>query len=244
MSKNRKYITTLNEYIDFIEELPLDFSLSRGQNQDFELLPGALRKSKGNNLYSKKEIDKYLDEFKKSAYNFSDILVDIKDELEWMVFAQHYGLPTRLLDFTKSFILSLMFAVEKAFEETDKKDGVVYFLSPEKLNLKNAQRTKLEKKEELECIEGPVVIELRKINKRIQAQNGVFVYFNSDDNKLESIEDEKILRKIYIKSENKKDILVSLFKLGIGFSNLYPELNYLSKDILMKKIIADYLREE
>ena len=244
MSKKKKYITSLNEYIDFSEELPLDFSFSRGQNQEFELFPGALRTSQGNNLYSKKEIDKYLDEFKKSAYNFSDILVDIKDELEWMVLAQHYGLPTRLLDFTKSFILSLMFAVEKAFEETDKKDGVVYFLSPEKLNLKNAQRVKLEKKEDLEHIDGPVAIELRKINKRIQAQNGVFVYFNSNHNKLESIEDEEILRKIYIKSENKKDILVSLFKLGIGFSNLYPELNYLSKDILMKKIIADYLREE
>jgi len=41
----------------------------------------------------------------------------IPDTLEWLAFMQHYGAPTRLLDFTYSFWIALFFAFEEA--ETD-----------------------------------------------------------------------------------------------------------------------------
>ena len=91
---------------------------------------------------------------------------------------------------------------------------------------------------------GPVVVQSRKIHKRIQVQNGVFVYFKQGDFPLNETEESEIILKVIIKGESKKKILVSLFNLGIGFSSLYPELSYLAKDILMKKIINQYLAEE
>lgn len=240
------YIEKLSDYIDFIEKLDRKFSLSRGQGKLYKLLPGALRKKDNKNIYSKQEIDEYLNEFKMNAYNFLENTIEIKeDELEWMLYAQHYGLPTRLLDFTSSHIISLMFAVEKAFEEEDSSEGVVYFLSPKDLNFKFSGALKIpQSMGELGQISGPVVVQSRKIHKRVQAQNGVFAYFNHHDEALDEIVDENILLKILIRPENKKSILVSLFNLGIGFSNLYPELNYLAKDILMKKTVNQYLAEE
>lgn len=241
------YIEKLSDYIEYIENLKPEFDLSRGQGKDYELLPSALRKKDGKNIYSKREIDDYLNEFKINAYNFMENNREIReDDLEWMLYAQHYGLPTKLLDFTKSHIISLMFAVEKAFDEGENPDdGIVYFLNSRQLNLKFSNSLNIiQKGNELESVTGPVVVQSRKIHKRIQAQNGVFVYFTYEDSPLDKSVDEEILLKVVIKGENKKNILASLFSLGIGFSSLYPELNYLTKDILMRKTINQYFAEE
>jgi hypothetical protein len=55
---------------------------------------------------------------------------DLEDQLGWMQVAQHYGLPTRLLDWTQNAAVALFFA---CCDDPDK-DGLVVILNPIQLN--------------------------------------------------------------------------------------------------------------
>lgn len=243
-------IHKLSDFTSFVEDLPADFILSRGQSGDYPLLPSGLRKDrKQNKKYSRQDVANFLNQFKINSHQYMENPMDIKNDFEWMIYAQHYGIPTRLLDFTHSHIISLLFAVENAFteeEEDNLKDAVVWFLNPQKLNLKHCQTTQTimlsEKEVKLDDYDGPVVVQGRKLHNRINSQNGLFVYFQETEKSLEKfIEDEEILRKVVIDKDAKKNILASLYSMGIGFTHIYPELPYVGKDILMKNSIKGYL---
>lgn len=247
MSEDKIYIKKLSEYMEFVENLDSGFTLSRGQDKDYPLLPSAMRKDEsGRRIYSKGTIKYYLEEFKINSYSYMPRPWDITNEMEWMIYAQHYGIPTNLLDFTSSHIVSLLFAVEKAFDISSEEEGVVHFLNPFELNKKGANRSEIITVSDGMSLkyDNPVAIQGRKLNVRINAQNGLFVYFDDSDEPLDQIKDKTILRKIYITHEDKKRILSSLYSMGIGFSHIYPELSYVAKDIIMRKNISNYLRED
>jgi hypothetical protein len=50
----------------------------------------------------------------------------------WLVLMQHYGLPTRLLDWTRSLIVAAYFAV---VHEPINEDAAIWLLAPERLNM-------------------------------------------------------------------------------------------------------------
>ncbi|MBX3359553.1 MAG: FRG domain-containing protein [Phycisphaeraceae bacterium] len=56
----------------------------------------------------------------------------VGDHGSWLSLMQHYGLPTRLLDWTGSLLTAMYFAVEDCSH--DDKDGAIWLLSPGKLN--------------------------------------------------------------------------------------------------------------
>lgn len=244
-------IEKLEDYIKFIHDIPSDYILSRGQESEKELLPSALRLDNTNmRLYSKSKAKAFIDDFKINSLMYIDNTT-IKNDYEWMVYAQHFGVPTCLLDFTYSHTVSLMFAVENAFtyEDDDDTNSVVWFLNPKKLNLASIKRNEIlnisEETNIPETGDYPCVVTARKNNSRMSAQNGLFVYFQQDSIALDKIRiADEVLKKVVIPHKNAKGVLAELYRLGMRFDDIYPELDSVSKDIILKNNVAEYNRME
>jgi len=79
----------------------------------------------------------YFREFKKLAHNHLSTSSLPNTHLEWLAVMQHYGVPTRLVDLTKSPFIALYFAVRNWQSETD---AVVWAIGHEKLHLSSFHR--------------------------------------------------------------------------------------------------------
>jgi hypothetical protein len=124
-----------------------------------------------------------LNRFKRGAHHFIAHLPDTKNTLEWLALIQHYGGPTRLLDFTRSFYVAAFFALEAA-----ESDAAIWCLNTDLLQ--EAARQKLlisgVKETEAERIcnqlidlnidsHATIVAEPYRLNERLIAQQGLFV---------------------------------------------------------------------
>lgn len=98
--------------------------------------------------------------------------------------------------------------------------------------------------ERMEDKEYPIVISCAKKNNRISAQNGVFVYFQHEAAALDELDiANEILKKVVIPYKDSKKIMKNLYLLGMRFSSLYPELSSVSKDIILKNDVIEYMKE-
>jgi FRG domain len=163
------------------------------------------------------------------------------DWLRWLFLAQHYGLPTRLLDWTENPLIAAYFAVR---EHPVDEDGCIWALWPTGLNrtfnaadglvqirdrrvaeIAESAFTGRESSEEILAIDG------QEIDPRMLAQMSRFT-LHSRRTALESAQENEIwLRQYMIPKNAKAKIRAQLSALGIRRLNVFPDLENLAGEL-------------
>lgn len=171
LTKMQKFHTTdISSLSEFTYQLETRISdkyrilLFRGQNIDKPLIPNIAR-----HIFKKsREVDekRMLEEFNVQSVQYLSYLP--KNELEQLSIAQHYGLPTRLLNWTENALAALYFAVSKESIKDD--NAVVWVLSLERDSslLINDPNIKVFEQKELKFFKPSSII------PRVSSQHGWF----------------------------------------------------------------------
>ena len=159
------------------------------------------------------------------------------DHLGWMQVAQHYGLPTRLLDWTQNAAVALFFACWLRPEI----DGLVVILNPIELNQRSDPKLSriLSYEQDGKIIQqyfnlGPKVNSRGKhtiaLNptwntERIALQQGCFTLHGTRKFELDQTQASSLLY-VPILSEHKEPLLNELERVGIGEMFIFPEAEH------------------
>jgi hypothetical protein len=179
---------------------------------------------------------------------------NLQDDWDTLFFMQHYGVPTRLLDWTENPFVALYFAVMSAPIQTNGNfsDAAVWILDPivwNKHALKHQSYDGGILTPGAEALKGynpsrtiedmcnfPVALYGTHNSPRIVAQRGVFMIFGQQVHPMEEVfTSEKFptdcLMKINIKSNRLREIRQSLLKNGTTESVVFPDLDGLAREI-------------
>ena len=185
--------------------------LFRGASKkSYELLPGIQRKE--NNSYTN---------IKESAYTFTherrlindfkcDAISYLKNQTlnnlyEWAELAQHYGVPTRYLDWTSNPLVALYFACRNNKNE-DAAVWILHFRNYHNFTISN-KANELKLKYEIindlllgkEIVEYPIIYKPYYFDIRMSAQSSHFMVWGSNKQALDRLHQKKIIWFIKVK---------------------------------------------
>ncbi len=223
-------------------------------SSEFTLSPSIHRNASitsAESLFAMEE--KFLSRFKERSIPY--LTHRLSDEWEFLFLMQHYGMPTRLLDWTENPLTALFFGVSSVARnpagEPDK-DVAVWVLSPVTWNetifsSRSYRGGALSPSDTMIAQSYKPGGDLRYINEhpvailgihnspRIVAQRGSFCLFGKSLKPMEQIFSEgtfhqETLKKLIIPKANVDGLLRQLISMGVSDAAVYPDLEGLARE--------------
>ncbi|EKO3552128.1 FRG domain-containing protein [Vibrio fluvialis] len=243
--------SSLSEYLEITRKLPMIFNCHasdlwyRGiKDESMELIPGICWR----NISSNRE-ESLVAEFMTYYQNYSKCKPN--NALELLALMQHYGLPTRLLDWSLSPLVSLYFALE---QDNNNANRVVWVIRPHLLNelslgfkgvvvpndfrqtMINDYLPRYMRSNNADVPDMPIALSLPLVNQRMTSQKGAFTLHGFNRNPVDkyiSESGELGCIKMELKSEEfRQSILQELYSSGLKEDDVYQDLNSLSTRIM------------
>lgn len=245
-------VKTIPDYLKLVLDISQEWELQHGSiwyrgiaNEHMELVPGVVWR----NISTETEeslISCFLIDGK------SLLKGDVNCQWELYTMMQHYGLPTRLLDWSKSPLIAAYFALESENDD----DRVVWVMDPFELNRINMDKHEVfvphkNLKEETNVVPflprilrqdnasntqpHPIAIEPPYTNSRILAQQGCFTIHGTKKDPI-NLQFERNgsdrIRSIKFCKNSVKKLRSELTLLGVTIDSIYQDLNSLSARLI------------
>jgi hypothetical protein len=229
-------INKIDEILDWLKGniLPNEVTWFRGQvDKEWGLVPQLFRDPR----YAERESG-LISRFKQNALAYMPN--HGPNEWAWLFEMQHFGLPTRLLDWSENLLVGLYFAIERG--DSDSKDGALWMLYPNKLN----ELSSLNNKNPREIVgfgsedglndylpnsplpsrrdRKPIAAIAMRSNSRMIAQSAVFTICTMRDPTIDSMDGNHCV-KFIIPSTAKMHLQDDLRLMGVTKLTLFPELS-------------------
>jgi FRG domain len=257
-----KVIRSLEEYISFVERLrnarrgPLWYrGCGRASHQ---LKPSLYRHQGSKTIEELMNLEKLLlARFQQRSIPFHSR--SISDPWEWLFLMQHYGVPTRMLDWSESPLMALFFAATSAAHRLGfsgkpvfSGDAAIWMFDPTSWNKKAVDLKSFAG--EVLATDDPNVSAYKPVgdvktmkpfpisifgahnSQRIVAQRGVFVCFGKDTRPMEVIFEREgfapeCLLKVVVRRGKLPAIYQALRPHGLTDSVVFPDLDGLAREI-------------
>jgi len=257
---NIEPIQTLEEYFKYIRLATTDKTWFRGESCEHELLIPKLYRNINEDDLPKilKKEHMFLKEFIRRSKSIEPN-ISINDYWSWYFLAQHYGGPTRLLDWTTDAATALFMAIN------NKKDvsvnPIVYTLQPTVLSVyalneldgkkyiegrilypgENKTDLWISNLNEIQSNipQSPIPLLPAYTDPRIISQRSCFTLFGSRLNGFYkdgkeivcSCCEKRIRHKLIIDGTRKQSLRKELLKIGVSSSRVYPGLEGITQDL-------------
>ncbi len=217
---DKETITDFEFYLALVSRLASNdgIILYRGQSDKYPLLPSAVR---DNPKQDTSDVEKtMLVELKRRSQ--LKITTTFRDNWDWLVYAQHYGMKTRLLDWTSNPLVALWFACSNEYKMTV--DSYVYIFIADNSYLIDRKTSPFD-------VSKTRILRPALNNERIIAQAGWFTAhkYSAKTKGFVPLETNNDLKhnilEVRIPAKLKKVILKRLSIFGVNYQTLFPDIS-------------------
>ena len=212
---NVQMVRALEDILKVVQEYGKITVIYRGVGSaKYQLIPKVGRRRRSGKALETKDEKYILSLFKQRA--IAHLERTPIDDWEWLALAQHHGLPTRLLDWTRNPLVAAYFAVAQEMDE----DSAIYAYQSNKY-------LQVEKNVDPFKVGHVARVIPNHVTTRISVQSGLFTIHPNPSEPFNA----PSVRKLVIPAKSRKQIKRALDKVGINNASLFPDLDGIARHI-------------